>query len=48
MSEVALGGTKQQVALLIQLRDHPLQLTSQVNAAKAAYQCSRGGEVVKP
>jgi multidrug resistance efflux pump len=38
MNEVALEGTQQQVALLIQLRDHPLQLISQVNAAKAAYQ----------
>lgn len=38
MSEVALGGVKQQVALLVQLRDHPLQLMSQANAAKAAYQ----------
>ncbi len=37
MNEVALGGTQQQVALLVQLRDHPLQLISQANAAKAAY-----------
>jgi multidrug resistance efflux pump len=38
LSEVALGGAKQQVELLLQLRDHPLQLISQANAAKAAYQ----------
>ncbi len=38
MTEVALAGAKQQVELLIQLRDHPLQLIAQANAARAAYQ----------
>ncbi len=38
INEVALNGAKQQVDLLVQLRDHPLQLISQANAAKAAYQ----------
>lgn len=38
MAEVGLDGAKQQVALLTQLRDHPLQLITQANAAKAAYQ----------
>jgi len=38
MNEVALNGAKQQVDLLVQLRDHPLQLISQANAAKAAWQ----------
>lgn len=38
MNEVALDGARQQVDLLVQLRDHPLQLISQSNAARAAYQ----------
>jgi multidrug resistance efflux pump len=38
MMEVALTGVKQQVELLTQLRDHPLQLIAQANSAKAAYQ----------
>ena len=38
MNEVALAGAGQQVDLLVQLRDHPLQLISQANAAGAAYQ----------
>lgn len=38
IAEVGLAGAKQQVELLQQLRATPLQLISQVNAAKAAYQ----------
>lgn len=38
MNEVALAGSRQQVELLAQLRAHPLQLISQANAARAAYQ----------
>lgn len=38
MNEVALDGARQQVELLVQLRDHPLQLISQANAAQAAFQ----------
>lgn len=38
IAEVGLAGAKQQVELLQHLRARPLQLVSQVNAAKAAYQ----------
>ncbi len=38
MADVGLNGAREQVQLLVQLRDHPLQLISQANAAKAAYQ----------
>lgn len=38
IAEVGLAGAKQQVGLLQHLRAKPLQLISQVNAAKAAYQ----------
>ena len=38
ITEVALAGAKQQVELLTQLRDHPLPLITQANAAKAGYQ----------
>ncbi|GIK37435.1 MAG: hypothetical protein BroJett011_12680 [Chloroflexota bacterium] len=37
MAEVALAGTKQQVAHLIQIRDNPLPLIVQANAAEAAF-----------
>lgn len=38
MAEVGLAGAKQQVELLQHLRANPLQLISQADAAKAAYQ----------
>ena len=38
MGEVALDGAKQQVEHLIRLRDQPLFLITQANAAEAAYQ----------
>lgn len=37
MAEVALAGTKQQAAHLIQIRDNPLPLIAQANAAEAAF-----------
>jgi HlyD family secretion protein len=37
MAEVALAGAKQQVEHLIQMRDKPLALIAQADAAKAAY-----------
>jgi multidrug resistance efflux pump len=38
MAEVALAGAEQQVEHLLRLRDRPLQLIAQANAAEAAYQ----------
>jgi len=46
MAEVGLAGAKQQVQLLQGLRDNPLQLISQANAAKAAYQQAEAAIIV--
>jgi HlyD family secretion protein len=46
IAEVGLTGAKQQVELLQHLQAKPLQLISQVNAAKAAYQQAEAGVLV--
>ncbi|MBI1878050.1 MAG: biotin/lipoyl-binding protein, partial [Chloroflexi bacterium] len=46
MAEVGLTGTEQQVELLQHLRDQPLQLMSQADTAKAAYQQAEAAVLV--
>jgi multidrug resistance efflux pump len=43
MAEVALAGAKQQVEHLVQMRDRPLQLIAQANAARAGYGQAEAG-----
>jgi multidrug resistance efflux pump len=43
MAEVALAGARQQVEHLVQIRDRPLQLIAQANAARAVYSQAEAG-----